>query len=389
MVRAEEGDPSGEKRRPVLHPLAGASLRVFLRRALLTRRMDAGSRVQRLVAWIAQFLRLLPTAVEKIRYGPAIVRRSLSRPPVFIVGHWRSGTTHLHNLLSRDPQFGFLGFAETAMPLNMMGPEVFIAREAIRSVLPQTREYDNVKLSLDAPQEEEMALGNLCEIGYYNLYFFPGQADLHTRRALFFEEVSPWEMERFRDSYQFLLRKLSLVKQGRQLLLKNPPSTTRIPLLMELFPEAKFIHIVRNPWPVFCSNARKFSRLFEAFAWQDPDQFDVHEHTLHTYERVMTRFLRDREEQNLPTSRMLETSYEAITEAPEKEIARIYEQLELDRTDEGFQKIRDYLMEIQGYRGNRHSIPSEYVDPIRTRWAFAFEKWGYSLDLPENVGIDS
>ncbi|MCD8529275.1 MAG: sulfotransferase, partial [Chitinophagales bacterium] len=30
------------------------------------------------------------------------------KQPVFILGHWRSGTTHLHYILHHDPQFGTL-----------------------------------------------------------------------------------------------------------------------------------------------------------------------------------------------------------------------------------------------------------------------------------------
>src|SRR5687767_13430189 len=28
-------------------------------------------------------------------------------PPLFVLGHWRSGTTHLHNLLTIDARFAF------------------------------------------------------------------------------------------------------------------------------------------------------------------------------------------------------------------------------------------------------------------------------------------
>ena len=49
--------------------------------------------------------------VERLRFGRALRRISIDHPPVFIIGHWRSGTTHLHNLMSQDPSFGSLSMS--------------------------------------------------------------------------------------------------------------------------------------------------------------------------------------------------------------------------------------------------------------------------------------
>ncbi|MDF1858720.1 MAG: sulfotransferase [Verrucomicrobiales bacterium] len=387
MKQSWSWEEAAEKRGPLLHPLAGARFRVFLRYALLTSGFDPRSRLQRLVAWGAQLLRLLPTAVEGARWNGAIRKSQLRKPPVFIVGHWRSGTTHLHNLMSRDPQFGFLTFAETAMPLNMLGPEVHIARGAIQSVLPETRGYDNVKLSLDEPQEEEMALGNLGSIGFYNTYYFPGNIRRHTEQSLFFEGAKEKEIASFRRNYEYLIRKLNLVKGGRQLLFKNPPSTGRIPMILEMFPDAKFIHIVRNPWPVFSSNCRKFSRLYNAFAWQSFQDVDIHEYTFATYERLMRQYLRDRDRLHLPSSQLCETSYEKLTENPVSEIARIYEQLGLEGEERGLGAIQEYQEEIRGYEGNQHSISAGHAAALKERWAFAFREWGYASEPPPEISV--
>src|SRR5688500_2029819 len=44
--------------------------------------------------------------LEDWRYGAAI-RKAAVHPPIFVLGLWRSGTTHLHNLLARDERFAF------------------------------------------------------------------------------------------------------------------------------------------------------------------------------------------------------------------------------------------------------------------------------------------
>src|SRR4051794_3899053 len=49
-------------------------------------------------------------------------------PPVFILGHWRQGTTHLHNLLALDPQFAYPTLFQTLYPRSFLTTEAFIPR---------------------------------------------------------------------------------------------------------------------------------------------------------------------------------------------------------------------------------------------------------------------
>ncbi len=380
-------ESAGAEKGPGLHPFAGARLGNFLKHAMCTPGLDPRSRYQRLIAWIAQGVRFPLSTAEKLKYSRAIKEAELSEPPIFLIGHWRSGTTHLHNLLSRDPQFGFLKFSETAMPMDMLGPMMGLGRKFIDRALPETRGYDNVKLALDEPQEEEMALGNLNSIGYYNIYYFPQKMDLHRDRSLFFEETTAAERETFKKTYRHLVKKVSLVKKGQRLLFKNPPSTTRMPLIKELFPDAKFVHIVRNPWPVFRSTVGKFPRLYNAFAWQEFQDVDTTEFTLETYEKLMRRYFRDRDEMNLPANELVETSYEKITEDPVGEIGRIYDQLELGGKDAGLKEIGAYADSMSSYKRNVHQIEAKDADKIRERWGFSFDEWGYSLEPPEDIAI--
>lgn len=377
-----------ETKAPGLHPFAGARLRVFLRHALFTAGLSPRTRYQRFIAWVGQVLRFPLQLIEKVKYGPRIRRAEFSAPPIFLIGHWRSGTTHLHNLMSRDPQFGFLKFTETAMPLDMLGPKVRIARKIIDRALPEDRGMDKVRLTLDEPQEEEMGLGNLNPIGYYNIYCFPQQMEYHRDRSLFFEECSEEEKSRFRKNYELLIRKLNYAKEGKRLLLKNPPSTTRMEMILEMFPDAKFVHIVRNPWEVYCSTRSHFARIFNAFAWQDFRSVDVPEYTLSTYEKLMRRYLEDRDRLGLSERQFIETSYEAITEDPLGEIGRIYDALGIEGKGEGLREIGEYLKGLADYKRNVHYISKEEKAAIEERWGFSFESWGYSEELPDSVAVE-
>lgn len=380
-------ESAARERAPGLHPFAGARLRVFLRHALLTPNLDPRTRYQRFIAAVAQTVRFPFATMEGLRHNAAIRRHRLSEPPIFLVGHWRSGTTHLHNLMSRDPQFGFLKFSETAMPLDMLGPLLPFACSRIEKALPATRGFDKVKLALDEPQEEEMALGNLQAHGYYGVYHFPSDMAGQRDRAMFFEGLSESEVRRFRREYEFLVRKVAYVKQGRRTLFKNPPSTTRMGMLLELFPDAKFVHIVRNPWPVFSSTCGKFPRVYNAFAWQPFQDVDIPGFVLETYEKVMRRYLDDRARLNLPSHQLAETSYERIAADPVGEIGRLYDQLGIGGRSEGLREVAAYAATLKSYSRNVHRIDPAHAEAIRTRWRFAFEAWGYDPEPPADIEI--
>jgi len=39
---------------------------------------------------------------EKLRFHKLLDKIQIKKPPIFIIGHWRSGTTYLHNLFVQD-----------------------------------------------------------------------------------------------------------------------------------------------------------------------------------------------------------------------------------------------------------------------------------------------
>ncbi|MCB1077803.1 MAG: sulfotransferase [Verrucomicrobiae bacterium] len=371
---------------PILHPLAGSNARTFFYHLRKHGGFTARSRKQRLVSWLAFLGRQPWSWYESVRYGRAIREHEVKKPPIFLIGHWRSGTTHLHNLLSRDPQFGYMDFGQTAMPWDMIGDKVEFGRSVIRKILPATRGYDNVRLSLEEPQEEEIALGSMNRIGYFHSYYFPQDAWAEGRRALFFDGATEQERENFERAYEFLIRKVSFAKGGKRLLFKNPPSTVRIPLLKRLYPHAKFVHIVRNPYPVYRSSIGKFPRLFNAFAWQDFSDVDTHRITIDTYADLMKQYLVDR--QTLSDQDLYETSYEKITADPLGEIGRIYDRFEIEDKDAGLASIGQYVESIRDYEPNVHRMSRAHVEEIQDRWAFSFEHWGYPIEPPEGIRIE-
>ncbi len=371
------------ERPPILHPLGGCDVDTFLVHLSRNSGFSPRSLAQRIVACLVVGVRHPFSGIEKIRWSERVQRYRIPRDPVFIVGHWRSGTTHLHNLLSHDPQFSFLDFGQTAMPHNLLGATRGIARGVVARGLPKKRGYDNVDLTIDAPQEEEMALGSLNPLGYYTAYYFPADMVSHFERTVFFEGVTAEEYEGFRNAYRSLVKKLSIARNGKQLLFKNPPSTARIALLKELFPGARFIYIHRNPYEVHASSLNRYFRLMQAFAWQDFSKINFEEMVFYKYSRLLRGYLAQRP--GIPSEDLVETSYEAITERPMEEIRRIYAALDLPGREQAFAAIEPYADSLRNYERNKHRMPRATVERIQRDWAFSLEEWPCAI--PEHIEV--
>ncbi|MFX1325564.1 MAG: sulfotransferase, partial [Promethearchaeota archaeon] len=62
---------------------------------------------------------------EYMLFNKILKKTKLHSDPIFIIGHWRSGTTHLHNLLCQDPQFGFITMLQASFPKSFLSNSFF------------------------------------------------------------------------------------------------------------------------------------------------------------------------------------------------------------------------------------------------------------------------
>src|SRR5207237_7499919 len=155
-------------------------------------------------------------------------------PPVFILGHWRSGTTHLHHLLAVDPRFAYPNVYQTSFPHTFLTTEARSSR-FVGAIIPRTRPMDNVRQAPDSPNEDEFATCTLTFRSPYVGWVFPRRAS-HYDPYLTFRGVADREVDQWKEALVLFLKKLTW-NYGRPLLLKSPPHTCRIRLLLGLFPD--------------------------------------------------------------------------------------------------------------------------------------------------------
>ncbi len=354
------------------HPLCGANFgtlaRVVARAGMPEKPLAAAT-----IAGAA--LARWPFSVaEQLLMESRLPRAEDLAPPVFILGHWRSGTTHLYNVMAKSGDWAFVPPVATGLPWDLFGlARAF--RPLLEKALPEHRYIDKIPVMPDSPQEDEIAVANMTDLSFYHGIYFPRAFSEFLGRGLFFDGCSEADISRWRQRFVYLLRKLSKYQDGKTLLIKNPVYTGRLAMLRRMFPQAKFIHIRRNPYEVFVSMRNFYKKLLAEFALQSYAAVDIDDTILSVYERMMDALARDAE--GLAPPHYLDLAYEDLDLDPLGTIARIYDMLELQGFSSGCPRFEGYLASVGQFEKNRFACPDEAVEKVEARLGRFLDHWGY------------
>jgi hypothetical protein len=355
------------------HPLLMGSFRNWvkvLRANEVDRRFSSRALSVSLVSLLTSPLRLL----ERVRWRRAIAATPIVAPPIFILGHWRSGTTHLHYLLCKDPALGHMStFQAVAPELMFIGARTL--KPAFAPWVPSVRPMDGMSFSIDVPQEDEVAVANMTPYSFYHQWSFPRMGVRYLEQYGMFDGVPEAVVNEWKRVYVEVLRKTTLAMGHRRLVLKNPINTARVKLLLELFPDAKFIHIHRNPYDVFLSTLHLYEKALPAAQLQAVSRAEIESNILHIYEGIMRRFLAQRA--LIPAGNLVEVRFEHLEASPLAQLRRLYEALQLPGWEAAEPAFVEYLDSQVGYRKNQYSLTPEIIDTVNRHFAFALDAWDY------------
>ena len=356
-----------------MHPLCGANISTFAQ--VLSESGGAPAAYWPKLAGIGAAIcgRSIASVVEGAALAGRLPAPTDMPPPIFILGHWRSGTTHLYNIMAKG-QFGYVSPLATGLPWDLLGLGRLVGPLLERS-LPENRYIDNIPVKPDSPQEDEFALANMTRLSFYHGVFFPQLLEKHLARGLFFDDCTARDVEEWSDRFTYFMSKLYLHQDRKQLLIKNPVYTARAGLLRKLYPNAKFIHIYRNPYRVFASMRNFYKKLFKEFALQPYEGVDIDGAILKTYTRMMKTFDEDRagiEPENFVELRCEDMDGDAIGC-----VGRVYEGLGLEGWTEDRVKFEAYLESVKNFEKNKFSYTDEDASLVEAHWSEYIERWGY------------
>jgi hypothetical protein len=312
------------------------------------------------------------------------LRRTPVRAPVFSVGHARSGTTYLHRLMAKDPQFSYVLMYEMFFPSLLqkrllrlvfrLDKVTFGSRLRRRLDAIEERAFsatnDMHKTGFFVPEEDDFLLTWSLGSGFW-IVMFPYMGELD------FYHVDRWserKRQRVMTFYKECVRRQVALNGGGIHLSKNPTFCGRVDSLIETFPDARFIVPVRNPYETIPSLLKMLQTEWQLRGRDDQliknslrvlaDQsFDAYTHPL----EVLARH---------PNTRSCVVDYRDLVNHPAITVRRVYDDLGMTFGPE----IADAIDSARGQgheSTHRYSLEEFGLDPdaIHTQLAELFERF--------------
>lgn len=312
--------------------------------------------------------------LQNRRYRKLLADKPLEHDPVFIIGHWRSGTTFVHNVLCCDSHFGYCTTYQTVFPHLMMFGQPFF-KPIMNFLIPPKRPTDNMELAPDLPQEEEFAFQNMCPYNYYNFWVFPKRMQEYAHRYLTFDTATEEERRTFHERFQKLVRIALWNTGGTQFLSKNPPHTGRVKELLKMYPNAKFVYLVRNPYTVFKSTQSFFSNTIKPLELHSITPEEMNQNILDVYNIIDEHYLADKA--LIPEGNLIEVKFEDFEADAVGMTQKIYETLSLPGFEQARPAIEQYVGKKKGYKKNKYDYPRELIDMVNQHWGQVIDRYGY------------
>ena len=358
-----------------INTLVGADWKTF-NAITKGREIDAAYKGKfRLTKAVCRMLSTLAPLQDK-RYEKLLADKPLEHDPVFILGHWRSGTTFVHNVFSCDKHFGYNTTYQTVFPHLMMWGQPFFKKN-MSWLMPDKRPTDNMELAVDLPQEEEFALANMMPYTYYNFWFLPKHQQEYADKYLLFEDIREAELKVFEETFTRLIKISLWNTHGTQFLSKNPPHTGRVKELVKMFPNAKFIYLMRNPYTVFESTRSFFTNTIKPLELQHISDEEMEKNILLTY----TKLYRAYEEQKkyVPEGNLFEVKFEDFEADAFGTTKLAYEKLGIREFDCAEAAIRQYTDRKKGYKKNKYEYKPRTIQLVNENWGYALKDWDYEI----------
>lgn len=319
-----------------------------------------------------------------------IARRKKPLPgPVIILGYYRSGTTLLQYLLSRDPNLYSPHWGQAFVPQGWWLSWTLL-RWFILPFFPRSRPQDNVAFGPLVPAEDDFALNNGSLAST-----LPGRIVVPQNHRFYdrfndLQELTPAERDRWRNGLLAFVGKLALLAGGRRILLKTPAHTARIAALLDVFRHTtgvKFVYISRHPDKVFLSNVAMLQQLTDICGLQYPlVEEELEEYVLAEYLATEGEYARTRD--LIPVGDLAEVRLQDLQADPLGTLRRVYGQLGLVFTPVLAERVLAYLHAHRDYQPNKHVLPpAQRQERIATALQPLIERGQHDKPAPAAVDV--
>lgn len=295
-------------------------------------------------------------------------------PPVFVIGHWRSGTTLLHEMLALDSQFTYPTTFQCFVPAHFLVSQPFL-EPLLRLLLPRKRPMDAMAAGVKLPQEDEFALLGMGAPTPYRYMAFCNEPapDLDLLNSAAADST---RLATVLDALEWFYKSVSVRSPGR-LVVKSPTHTGRIDALAERFPGARFVHISRHPHRIFPSTVHLWRSLARVQGYQFPPASDEQflRYANECYSRMYDGYFAARE--RLPENTLLEIRFEDLVANPFPIVRQIYDTFNLPGYEQVLPTLQQSWSDRQGHRTNPVQLDESTRSGIDRHWGRYMDAFGY------------
>ena len=314
--------------------------------------------------------------IELALYNKKIKSSAIETDPLFILGYYRSGTTYLQNMFMHDNRLGYTSIYQTIFPELMLAFEKRLTPflEKISKAFKMQNHFHRIPFTWYSPGEEDVAMISFINVNAAQWgVLFPEKAiETFTKYALF-ENISPEELHNWKNSYLYLIKKISIVNNGKPLVLKSPLNTARVNQLLSLFPNAKFVYISRNPVHVYASSKRLWEMIIQNYILGRCSAVNIQQIIIDTYSRSIDSYMKYK--LLIPQGRLIEISYEDFIMQPIDTIKQIYDRLSLGNFDFCNEAMNRYVLDQQKYKTLKYVLDQKELNLIEHQLAPYIHYW--------------
>lgn len=266
--------------------------------------------------------------IEMLLFERKIRKHKLKEDPIFILGHWRSGTTHLQELLAANPNhtttsvFKFLFIDNFIITERWLKPPL----NALCKIFKIPYSFQRVTMDLNMPGELESAMcTSLSDHSYTWGHIFPNRYENWFEGMIGLKR--PKDIEGWLDDYDFLIKKISFASGGKRVIVKSPGDTGRAIHLLKKYPKAKFIFIERDLYSVYHSTMYFWSVIQKEVSFQRVNNKQLHYYCINSYVALKAHYNNFRKQ--IPSVQLYELTFKELITEPNTTLKRIYNELEL------------------------------------------------------------
>jgi hypothetical protein len=342
-------------------------LLVFLRQSIVLGGISP-RKLPLFLIYVFRFIACEPLRIiEVLLFERRIQKQVLTEDPIFVLGHWRSGTSHLQQVLSEDPAHVSLNLYEMLSADHFLWTERWllpffnglIKRFGVRYAFQRRR------LDLRLCGELDTAL---CSLGSTSAYTW-GHLFPKKYRAWMLSHVFENAHQADLSDYDYLIRKLSFQSGNKRVIVKSPGDTARISSLLKLYPNAKFVSISRPSYSIYGSTTYLWNAIQRENSLQLLNEEEISAQVIWTYRVLMAAY--EKMKASIPVGNLCEISFGHLHSHPEETIRSVYKQLSLGAYPEA--QLNPLFESNKEHRPENYVTDALLLQSLKDAWGKFFK----------------